>query len=272
MIRSSTVQDVKEESIIDISSELDSDIAVAVHEQLSEALRREIERQKVGARLPTEKELVARFNVSRSTVRRAIETLVQKGLLVRCQGKGTYIAGKRPVQMVDKLTPFVESFTASGLTPVVSLLEYTWFTSSENAPDPLTKQQGGILFVRRLYRAEGVPHAVAEIYVPERFGRSMSRADVEEHPIYQVLQERAGKEPRYANITLTCVAAKPHIASLLELEEGDMIPCIKRVSFGDNGEVLEVMIAPLRPDALELRTTVGTDHPLPVSFTFGAQK
>ncbi|MDN3519812.1 GntR family transcriptional regulator [Aquisalimonas lutea] len=266
------MEEVKEEAVIDISSELDADSAVAVHEQLSEALRREIESQKAGARLPTEKELVARFNVSRSTVRRAIETLVDKGLLVRRQGKGTYVAGKRPVQMVDRLAPFVESFTASGLTPIVSLLEYTWFADSDSAPDPLAKQEGGILFVRRLYRAEGVPHAIAEIYVPERFGRFMSRADVEEHPIYQVLQERAGKEPRYANITLTCVAAKPHIASLLELNEGDLIPCLKRVSYGDDGEVLEVMTAPLRPDAFELRTTVGTDHSRPVSFTFGTQK
>lgn len=251
------------------TAKLELHSAVAVHEQISEALRQEVTRQKPGSRLPTETELMARFQVSRTTVRRAVQTLVDEGLLLRRQGKGTFVGAKRPVQIVDRLAPFVESFTASGLSPVASLLQYSWISDTRGLPEALAAVGGDVLWLRRLYHADGLPMAVAEIYVPERIGRVISRADIEEHPVYWVLQERAQRQPHHAEILLTFGRADEDTRRLLELDEGSQVPRLQRTTYDSAGELLECMVASLRPEAFELRTVVTADQPIPVSYSFG---
>lgn len=254
------------------ASSLDRDSAVAVHEQLSGQLREEVLRRPAGSKLPTEEELIQQFRVSRTTVRRAVQTLVDGGLLLRRQGKGTFVQSKRPVQVGDRLAPFVESFTASGLTPVASLLKYEWVTDRSSTPDALSGIPGDILVIRRLYMSDGQPQALADMYVPEQLGRHISRADIEEHPIYQVLQEQAHREPRDAHITLTFAAAGPDVAAALDVEESDLVPTMHRTTRDETGEILECMVAHLRPEAFELRTVVTADRRIPVSHSFVTQE
>lgn len=241
--------------------------AIAVHEQLSGQLRTEVGAATPGSRLPTEEDLMARYGVSRTTVRRAVQTLVNEEMLVRRQGKGTFVASQRPVQTIDQLAPFVESFTASGLRPVVTLLQYDWVSGAE-ALDGLGEAEESVLRLRRLYRANDLPQAVADIYVPERFGRLLSRADAEEHPIYQLLQERAHHDPHHAEITLTCAPASEDVAGQLEVPATQALPRLQRITRAENGEWLECMVARLRPESFELRTVVTAQLPHPVSYNF----
>lgn len=220
------------------------------------------------SKLPTEEELIRRHGVSRTTVRRAVQTLVGEGLLVRRQGKGTFVLSKRPIQVVDRLAPFVESFTSSGLVPEGSLLHYGWIENGEPIPGPLSLLPGKVLKIRRLYRSQDLPQAVVEIYVPEQFGRVLSLEDMEKHPIYQLLHERANRQPHHAELTLTCTNSSSDISEMLNVSIQDLIPRIQRVTYDHDGEILECMIASMRPDAFELRTVVTAENLLPVSFTF----
>lgn len=247
---------------------LDPNGPVAIHEQLSRALRDWIGRMKAASRLPTEQELVDRFGVSRTTVRRAVQTLVDDGLLVRRQGKGTFVGIKRPVQMIDRLAPFVESFTSSGIELVARLLQYSWLSDPSEAPAALKLSGDNVLWIRRAYTSEGLPLAVAEIYVSEKFGRTISRADIEEHPIYQVLQERAHRQPHRAEIGLIFTNTKPDIAAVLDLGADAIVPRLQRVTCDEQGEILECTVAYFRPEAFELRTAVTVDQPRPISFSF----
>ena len=246
------------------------DSVVAVHTQLSHALRDEILRMKPGAKIATERQFIDRFDVSRATVRRAIQTLVDEGLLVRRQGKGTFVSTGKLVQTVDRLTSFVESFTAAGITPNATLIEYLWLSEPKEFPPPFASLGGDVLKLRRLYSADGIPIAVAEIFVPEKFGRMISRADIEEHPIYQVLQERAHRQPHNAAITLTCGRVSARTSELLDMRVNDLIPRLQRVTFDDQGDTLECLIAYIRPESFELRTVVAADRPHPVRFSFSS--
>jgi GntR family transcriptional regulator len=72
---------------------------------------------KVGDQLPTEDSLIARFGVSRITVRRAIQNLVSRGLVEIRRGKGTFVAAPKITQELTELSGFVEDMHAVGRKP-----------------------------------------------------------------------------------------------------------------------------------------------------------
>src|ERR1700746_2438332 len=72
---------------------------------------------KVGDQLPTEDSLIARFGVSRITVRRAIQNLVSRGLVEIHRGKGTFVSAPKITQELTELTGFVEDMHALGRKP-----------------------------------------------------------------------------------------------------------------------------------------------------------
>ena len=77
---------------------------------------------KVGDQLPTEDSLIARFEVSRITVRRAIQNLVSRGLVEIRRGKGTFVAAPKITQELKELSGFVEDMHALGRKPTARVI------------------------------------------------------------------------------------------------------------------------------------------------------
>jgi GntR family transcriptional regulator len=70
-----------------------------------------------GSQLPPEEDLIQRFKVSRTTVRKAIQNLIERGLVEVRRGKGTFVTQPKITQELTELTGFVEDMRASGRTP-----------------------------------------------------------------------------------------------------------------------------------------------------------
>ena len=77
---------------------------------------------KVGDQLPTVDSLIARFGVSRITVRRAVQNLVSRGLVEICRGKGTFVAAPKIIQDLKELSGFVEDMHAVGRKPTARVI------------------------------------------------------------------------------------------------------------------------------------------------------
>src|ERR1700742_4097502 len=89
---------------------------IPLYGKVEEVLASEISQAelKPGDRLPSEDELVTRFAVSRITVRRAIQNLIQRGFVEIQRGRGTFVLAPKVTQDLTKLTGFVEDMDAQG--------------------------------------------------------------------------------------------------------------------------------------------------------------
>ena len=98
---------------------LQHDTSIPLHQQLSEALRRDIQTGKYasGQKIPTEMELSQLYRVSRVTIRSALDSLVKEGLLVRKRGKGTFVALSRMSRNISHDISFSEMCIQNGLVP-----------------------------------------------------------------------------------------------------------------------------------------------------------
>lgn len=239
--------------------------AASLPEQLAVQLRALVAQLAPHVQMPTEKELVELHGVSRTTVRKALHMLVDEGLLVRRQGAGTFVAPRRLVHPLDQLRPFVSIFSSAGHRPQGRILRFEW---SESPPQLADLGLVEALLVRRLYTLDGAPQAVADIAVPTPFGQRISRAEIEEHPIYQVLQQQLALQLNYGRISLLSRGADPELAEHLGVAPDSPVLVLQRATYDIDDRLVEHAVYHLLPDRFELRLTVEANELPSVSYSF----
>ena len=144
--------------------------ATSLYEQIADRLRQHVSSGEVGGQLPTEEALMRMFDVSRSTVRKAVQRLVDEAVLMRRQGKGTFVSRPLPkiVHSIDRLAPFMETFRQVGEDIHTELIEFAWIEKPDLPPE-LDGWERPVLGLQRLYTSRGVPHASTRIRVPAKF-------------------------------------------------------------------------------------------------------
>ncbi|WP_418275189.1 GntR family transcriptional regulator [Isoptericola jiangsuensis] len=120
----------------------------------------------VGDAIPSERALTERFDVSRTTVRQAIDALVAEGLLERAQGRGTFVAPPR-ADFEMRLTTFGEEVRRRGMTPGSQVLEAATVPCPPTVADSLALAVGASAHrVLRVRTADGEPWAVEDAWIP----------------------------------------------------------------------------------------------------------
>src|SRR6267378_8701101 len=121
----------------------------------------------VGDQLPTEDSLIARFGVSRITVRRAIQNLVSRGLVEIRRGKGTFVTAPKIMQDLKELSGFVEDMHVLGRKPTARVISKEIVTADATVASHLALTKGErIVRIRRVRLTDGVPLSFDETYLP----------------------------------------------------------------------------------------------------------
>lgn len=235
---------------------LDRENARALHAQLSDRLRREFQSSYApGDRIPTEDEICRNYGLSRVTVRRAIQTLVDGGLLLRRQGKGTFLNRSLPhfIYELDRFGPFMDALAAGGEQTTVYLLSYDWVAGTQ-VPSCFGNDNRALLY-DRLYETAGTCHAHLQISLPSHLGDRVTRADAAAMGVYQILQERLGVSPVQAAFTLTTELPTPLLAQRMRVSPTTPLLMLERISRDANGHIIERSIHHLLPEVYKLRVS-----------------
>ncbi|MUK87614.1 UTRA domain-containing protein [Ornithinibacillus sp. L9] len=141
-------------------------------------------------KLPSERELCEIYDLSRITVRQALQELEREGYIYKLHGKGTFVASKSITQNLVKLYSFTEEMKKMGKTPTTKVLSF-----SEIALDNhLAKQMNlepleEVYQVVRLRLADGSPLIYETSYLPKKLFPNLTATDLVEKPMYDVFKE-----------------------------------------------------------------------------------
>ncbi len=210
---------------------IDHNSIIPLYAQLVEQLRRDIAANAFGesGRIPTEAELSQTYEVSRITVRRAIEELVNQGLVEKKQGKGTFVCAPRFSRRLDNgPLSFSEMCEENGLKPGAVMLEKEIVVPKSLRIRSLLKLKEGesAVHISRIRTGNGKPLAFEESYLPMEYSDLLS-LDLENESMYRYLREVRGIELKSSTIRLNIVKADSRMAKLLNVSRNTALLEIK---------------------------------------------
>jgi DNA-binding GntR family transcriptional regulator len=207
-----------------------------------------------GARLENEIALSHRLGLSRPTVRRAIQELVDKGLLVRRRGIGTQVVHGKVTRNVE-LTSLYEDLERAGQVPSTRLLFARVGPCAPEAAEALGIAPGvDVLHIRRLRTADDLPLALLDNTLPPDH-TDIDVAALERHGLYQLLRAR-GVTMQVAKQRIGARASTREESELLDLSRGAPVLTMTRTVFDNSGRAVEYGDHCYRPDLYSFEVTV----------------
>lgn len=224
---------------------------IPLHYQLTEVIRKQILQGDMAdqqRKLPTEMELAEQFNVSRITVRTALRTLMNEGLLSRERGRGTFLKTNSAENWIGQLMGFSETIRAAGFTPNAEVIQ-------SGAIHDLPKKVKDDLMVdnawelKRLRFADGEPIAIEHSYFPEEIGNEIEKQNDLDHLLtYHFIEQELNMRLYTATQRISAINAQEEETTALNVDNGDALLYIERLAMTAEEKPVEFLKAVYRPD------------------------
>ena len=207
-----------------------------------------------GSRLENEVSLGERLGLSRPTVRRAIQDLVDKGLLVRRRGIGTQVVHGQVTRGVE-LTSLYEDLASSGQKPSTKILTYRIDKADAKLAEKLGVKVGSdVLYLKRMRAADNVPVSVMENWLPAEF-IDVTEDELNDHGLYQILRAR-GVTIRVAKQRIGARKASQLESEILSIEKNSALLTMDRTAYDNSGRAVEYGHHCYRPDLYSFEVTL----------------
>ena len=214
-----------------------ADSITPLYEQLYDDISSKIatRKWKPGRRIPTEMELCKQYNVSRITVRKALEELVRTGVLIRQRGKGTYVQMEHIENELSKFYSFSEHLRSRGINELAEVLDFEEVPVAANMAKKLDLKETSDLVYKiiRLRSVDDVPYAVETSYIPKSIYKGLTADAVGENGLYNTMRA-IGPVPDRARETFKATALGGLESRLLQQDLHCPVMSIERITYSGN--------------------------------------
>ncbi|MEX0975255.1 MAG: GntR family transcriptional regulator [Bacillota bacterium] len=211
----------------------------------------------VGTNIGSQADLMSRYGVSRVTLRHALRVLEREGLVVTHQGKGSYVASTEVSQNLANLRSLAEIVEDQGLAHEVRIIDYTWLMPPDHISAFLgTPSESPVLRIRRQHIVNGLPFALAVIYLPAALGAGLTQRDVEKNSLYMLMEKRLGIGLGQAVQEIRAARAEGQTATLLQVSPGSPLLVAERKTYAVSGEPVEHITFFYRSDCYHFTVTL----------------
>ena len=199
---------------------------------------------KPGEAIPSEIELASRFQVSQGTVRKAVDELAAENLLLRRQGKGTFVATHLEPRVRFRFLRLAPN--EGEPEPAQSLvLDCKRIRSNADISRALELKAGDpVVAIRRLLSFANIPTVVDDIYLPGALFKGLTADLLNDYsgPLYGLFESEFGINMVRADEKLRAVAAPKDVAKALAVSPSIPLLCVERISFTYGNRPVELRI------------------------------
>jgi GntR family transcriptional regulator len=230
-----------------------------IKEKIIDAIAEEVLYE--GDPIPSERELVRHLNVSRMTVRRALNELSLRGDLLTRPGKGTYVHGRKVQQRLAHLAGLSADMARSGHTTSSKVLRAEVISADGKIAERLQLGHGeAVIVLERLRAVDGEPTCWERAYLPEKLCPDLLRFDFSQRSLYNVLQIDYGLTLQHGWQSMEAVPSNWREQQLLHIPEGAPVFLAERVVLTDTERVIEYSKASFRGDRYRYEVQLIGDH------------
>ncbi|CAN5149434.1 GntR family transcriptional regulator [soil metagenome] len=233
------------------------------HAQITGWLRNRIEsgEYKADEKLPSENELAKKFDVSRVTIRRALQSLESEEMIYRCQGLGSFVKDDRTPHNLVRLTDFNEDMAKAGLKASSEVRDFI----TADAPGWLTEildvdEGTKVIRIDRLRLGNGEPVAFDSTWLPILYGQLLDKEKLGETTIYRQLEENYNIPIVRGCYRMSADIADEQLASDLKIPEKSPLLLIDRTSFTIGDKVVYYQKRFYRSDKVMYEMTLERDQ------------
>lgn len=225
-------------------------MANPLYRELMERLEKEIrEKYASNEQLPSERDMVKKYNVSRSTIRLALGDLEQRGIIYRLHGKGTFVSSYFSNQASLSATYSFSKLSGNGFKPSTQNISLGLIAPDEEIAKQLNLALGERAYeLTRLRLSNGEPFLYSKTYLPEKIFPDFVLDDVEHDSLYDVMQKKYQQISVLAFEDIKAVNLDARVAKILEVNEGDAAMKIYRRTINDKNVSVEYTKAFARGD------------------------
>jgi GntR family transcriptional regulator len=226
-----------------------------------ETIRRDIARSmKPGDQLPTEPELMKRMDVSRITIRHALEQLRIEGLITRAQGRGTFVAFPSVRPNLGGLHSFLDDISASGQKPSTTAIRVERVLAAPDVYERLRLLPSApLICVEKVRLANDDPVSIETSFIlPEIAGRWTKRL-VEQTPVFD-LHKAQGVRLSRGSVEVAAVSADAVTARHLRARKGMALLRVERIVFDHTDRPIEYDILLYRSDRVRYAFETQSDR------------
>lgn len=220
-----------------IEKTIDRDSKLKLYVQIYTIIKEKIDSGAwpAGTQIPTEDELCRTYDVSKVTVREAIQELVREGCLKRQQGKGTFVMYSVPQPGVVMRTRLSEDIEGEEVTAEREILERGIRGASEDIGNIMMSEDN--VYYIRSKKIIGEEPYTEEFFIPLFLLPDIDQEDIRQRSLYDLIEEKGTKKIFKIVQTVEVSAVKDDIAADLNLEKGSSVLLISRILSGSDGTV-----------------------------------
>ena len=231
--------------------------AVPLHIQLADLIRKQVERKELhpNDRLPSERELCEMYHISRITVRKALNTLIQEGLVQSAAGKGTFVTEPAFNEELRPLSSFTQDLQRRGLDASSRVLEAIILPADDLISSKLHIPRGAeVVRLSRLRIANQLPVAIQTTELPHHLCPGLLEINFSDRSLYDVLCQQYHLSLSHSDTVIMAALAQPGEAALLQLKRPAAVLISDQTTYLDSETVIEITRSVFHADRYSLHT------------------
>jgi len=210
-----------------------------------------------GSKIPTEQELMQKYDISRVTVRQTMKHLEDKGLVERKQGLGTFVNKKVYPQKFEDIAQFYPSLLKKGMISKMDMLEYEMISPNSLLQEKLKlSPQDEVLKFTRKYLINKNTIVLGQGFIPNHIANNWSKEEATQQNSLKLIQEKAGIILKNFEMKIKATVAKTYHAKVMKIKEGEPILQLTRLAYSIEEDAVEYVIISFPGDAYEIVTEV----------------